>query len=215
MGFLFGFFFLFFLLLWLLTSNPNAFWIALGSGIGLGVVLGLLLFFIPILALMILAICIGVALATVLYDVAFVYIRWPYTYYVVLGVTALLFLILALVIKRGFIIFMTSFYGSFAIAYGVASFVGGFPLFVDTTATNTQRPANYWIVYIYLGGIAVGTILGMILQFCFFARNITWDQVKSKACPSGKKSTRFEEDYGTPLIEGSSTRKKKSRRTKH
>ena len=122
-GLVFGFFFLFFLLMYTISGNPNVVWIALGSGLGLGVVLFLLLFFVPILALIVLSAFVGVVFGIILYEIALVYTNWTPAYYVSMAVCAVLFLILGLCIKKFFIIFMTSMYGSFAICYGASSLV--------------------------------------------------------------------------------------------
>jgi hypothetical protein len=116
---MFGFFFMFFLLTYVLDPNaPNTTWIAMGSGIGLGVLLFLLLFFVPVIGLIGLSILCGVVFGIILYEIALVYTNWSPAYYVSMCVSALLFLILGLIIKKFFIVFMTSMYGSFAICYG-------------------------------------------------------------------------------------------------
>ncbi len=222
-GFMFGFFFLFFLLMYVLAdATPNRVWIAMGSGLGLGVMLFLLLFFVPILALIVLSAFVGVVFGIILYEIALVYTNWPPAYYVSMAVSAVLFLILGLIIKKFFIVFMTSLYGSFAICYGehccllnsacaqfffftgVATFAGGFPIFVDTSAVGYVRPPNYWLVYIYFAGIIVGTILGCILQYCVFARGLAWEDVRGSCCPSARKSRasrRTKDDLGVPLMD--------------
>jgi hypothetical protein len=101
-----------------IPHNPNVLWIALGSGLGLGALLFLLLFFVPILALVVLSLFVGVVFGIILYEIALVYTNWPPAYYVSMSVCAVLFLILGLCIKKFFIVFMTSMYGSFAICYG-------------------------------------------------------------------------------------------------
>ncbi len=204
--------------MYVIPNNPNVVWIALGSGLGLGVLLFLLLFFVPILALIVLSIFVGVVFGIILYEIALVYTNWPPAYYVSMAVSAVLFLILGLCIKKFFIVFMTSMYGSFAICYGkddwaafvlmltscsgVATFAGGFPIFVDTTAVGYMRPANYWLVYIYFAGIIVGTILGCILQYCVFARGLVWEDVRASCCPTARKSrSSRKSDLGVPLME--------------
>ncbi len=64
----------------------------------------------------------------------------------------------------------------------------------STVAPSTQ----VWVAYAYLGGIIAVSIVGMILQFCLFARGITWDQVRKHACPS---KDRYSDELGTPLME--------------
>jgi hypothetical protein len=150
----------------------------------------------------------GIVFGIIIYGVALVYVKWVYIYYVSIVVSALLFVVLGLIIKRTFIIFMTSMYGSFIIAYGVGIFAGGFPVFIDTAAKIHTRPHNYWLMYVYVAGIILGTILGMILQYKIFARGLTWDNVKSKVCP---KKSRYADELGTPLMETGSKKKKKSR----
>jgi hypothetical protein len=84
----------------------------------------------------------------------------------------------------------------------VATFAGGFPIFVDTTATGYVRPANYWLVYIYFAGIIVGTVLGCILQYCVFARNLQWEDVRSSCCPTARKARAARKsDLGVPLMD--------------
>ena len=196
-GFLFGFFFLFFLVHYVMHSHHNNVWIGLGAGIGMGLVLGILLFLFPVLSLIVLSLFCGLVAGLLLYDVALVYIHWKYIYYVTLVIFAFVFLILGLCIKRAFLIFMTSMYGSFAIAYGIATFAGGFPIFVDPSSTNV-RPPNYWLVYVYFGAIIAGTILGVILQYRIFARGLLWEDVNSRICPrKGLQDDRL----GTPLME--------------
>ena len=218
-GFIFGFFFLFFLIMYCLTdTNRNAVWIGLGSGIGLGIALGLIMFFFPIVALVVLSAFVGVVFGIILYEIALMYIGWPPVYYISMAVGGVLFLILGLIIKKFFIILMTSLYGAFAICYGVATFAGGFPIFVDTTAVGYQRPANYWLVYIYFAGIIVGTVVGTIVQYCLTARGLSWEEVRASACPRSRKGTSLrredQEDNTVPLISGSGTTKKTKKKKK-
>ncbi len=186
----------------------------MGSGLGLGVLLFLLLFFVPIIGLIGLSILCGVVFGIILYEIALVYTNWSPAYYVSMCCCALLFLILGLIIKKFFIVFMTSMYGSFAICYGIATFAGGFPIFVDTTVQGYQRPPNFWLVYVYFAGIIVGTIVGCILQYCVFARGLVWEDVRGSCCPSSgtsrRRRTSNKEDLGAPLMEVPNKRKKKS-----
>jgi hypothetical protein len=122
-GFIFAFFITYFLVVYFMNPNtPNAVYIALGSGLGAGLLVGLILFFFPLIALVIISIFIGMALGVLLYNIAFVYTGWIYSYYISVGVSALVVLILALLLKKTFIVIMTSFYGAFAIAYGMCLF---------------------------------------------------------------------------------------------
>ena len=108
--------------------------------------------------------------------------------------------LIAICIKKPFIIIITSFYGgkwfhlfffflfcllSFVetfwkgccVAFGVAAFIPSgysyFPLWVDP---NFQSCNPVWQVYVFFAGIVVLTILGIVLQACMFAREITWDK---------------------------------------
>ena len=56
-----------------------------------------------------------------------------------------------------------------------------------------------WVVYIFLVGILVATVVGMLLQACIFARDITWDNVRKHACPSAHHD-KYDDELGTPLM---------------
>jgi membrane-bound acyltransferase YfiQ involved in biofilm formation len=65
--------------------------------------------------------------------------------------------------------------------------------------SNTVAPSGaVWVVYVYFAGIIAGTLLGIILQFCLFARGISWDQVRKHACPKNEK---YSDELGTPLMD--------------
>lgn len=136
-GFIFGFFITYFLVLYFMgVQTENAVYIGLGAGIGAGIVIGLILFFFPLIALVAISIFIGLALGVLIYNIALVHTGWQYAYYISVGVSAVVVLILALILKKPFIVIMTSFYGAFAIAYGIGVFVGGFPIFLIDAATG-------------------------------------------------------------------------------
>ncbi len=118
-GFVFGFFLLFFLAVFVTPTNPNAVWIGLGSGLGLGALLFVLLFLIQKLDVVVASIVTGAVGGIVLYNVALVYAGWPLLYYICMFAVAGAFVVLGLCFKERFVIFVTSFYGAFAICYGV------------------------------------------------------------------------------------------------
>lgn len=157
-GFIFGFFITYFLVLRFARRAPpcigsphapqvmyfmgpntaNAVWIGLGAGIGAGLLVGIFLFFFPVVSLVVISLFIGCALGVLLYNVAFIHTGWVYAYYISVGVSALVVMILALIIKKTFIVLMTAFYGAFAIAYGINVYVGGFPIFIIDATTGTR-----------------------------------------------------------------------------
>jgi hypothetical protein len=160
-------------------------WIAMGAGAGAGILIGLLLFFFPTIALFIVAIIIGIFLGILIYDVALIYTGWPYAYFVCVGVGAIILPLIAICIKKvrvlsarclfshfvafqPFIIVITSFYGSLCIAFGVNFFlpVQYLPMYIDPSAPVVQP---LWQTWVFLAGIVVGTILGIILQACLIS----------------------------------------------
>lgn len=201
-GFFFGFLLCFLLVFHLADPNtPSLLWIALGSAIGAGLLVGLLLFLFPVVALVCISIIVGFALGIVLYNIAFVHTNWPYAWFISVGVSGLVVMILALLIKKTFLVMMTSFCGAFAIAFGINVYVGGFPIFPENllAAGQTMAPLQpTWVAYIYFAGILAGTFVGIILQFCIFARGISWDQVRKRVCPRNDK---YSDELGTPLME--------------
>jgi hypothetical protein len=199
------FFFFFFLLL-----------LALGCGAAAGIIFGLILFFFPTIALFIVSLIIGFCLGILIYNIALQWTGWSYAYFVSVGVCGLLLPVIAICIKKPFIIVMTAFYGAIEICFGgncfflffyfflifllkVATFLppGAFPVYVDPKAV-VESP--HYTVYIFFGAIIVGTILGTILQACVFARGITWDNVRKHVCPTARNERYHDDELGTPLM---------------
>ena len=75
---------------------------------------------------------------------------------------------LKLFLLQPFIIVITSFYGAMCIAFGVNFFlpVQYLPLYVDPGAVVVPPT---WPTWVFLAGIAVVTVLGIILQACLIA----------------------------------------------
>ncbi len=85
------------------------------------------------------------------------------------------------------------------IAFGVSFFLPQqyLPMFVDPSQT-VVTPS--WQVYAFFGGILALTILGIILQGCLVAREISWDNVRKHVCPSARNDKYRDDELGTPLM---------------
>lgn len=184
-GFLVGFFFTYFIVLYFWPSVNNIVYIGFGSAAAAGFLIGIILFLFPTLALFMVSIVVGFCLGVVLYDIALVYTGWPYAFFISIGICGLLMPLIAICIKKPFIVIMTSFYGGVEIAFGIATFLppGTFPVYVDPRKEVTNPG---WPVYIFFGAILVVTFLGCLLQFCVFARDISWDNVRKHICPTAR-----------------------------
>ena len=200
-GFLLGFFLAYYIIIYIWSTTPNIAYIAMGSGLGAGLLIGLFLFFFPSVALFIVAVAVGVVLGILIYDVALIHTGWQYAYFVAVGVGAIVLPLIAICIKKPFIIVITSFYGAMCMAFGVAAFLppSYFPVYIDPTLPPPSPVP--WTVYIFFGAIIAVTVLGIILQACLFAREISWDNVRKHVCPSARHDRYNDDELGTPLFQ--------------
>jgi hypothetical protein len=73
----------------------------------------------------------GFAAGVVMYNVVFVYTNWPPSYFISVGGMGVIFVILWVLIKRGFVIVMFCLYGAYAIAFAIGVYLQNyFPFFI-------------------------------------------------------------------------------------
>jgi hypothetical protein len=170
-----------------MRGSMPAVWISFGVGLGVGVTVGMVLFLVPKVAVIVVTFFAGMTTGIVLYNCTFVYTNWPPSYFVSVAGSGLVFFILWLLVKRGFVIVVISLYAANGIALAVGMFIGQyFPFFiVDFTQDYYYRIPRppVWVPWCFVAVIVVVTVAGTALQVLFFARGFTFEQVSGSVFP--------------------------------
>ena len=172
-------------------------WFVLAIAIILGLVLG---FLITKYKEKIFGIVLGIVLGYIIGQILvnLFLIRIPTSYqklvqYLTYIALMIVFAVLGILFFNYIIVFATALIGAYAVVRGISFFAGGFPnemTIADLIANNETEQLKdllTWHVYLYLVGLAILFVVGMIVQIKIFKKNKDDDKHDGKDTPLVKE----------------------------